>query len=66
MKKDVSCWTSDHKLDPWARIGTEIELSMVDVDGKRHVLVPAFLLKFEKKAWNSFVQKLCKSSGLPI
>ena len=66
VKKKVSCWTTDHKLDPWARIGTEIEVSVVDVDGKRHELVPAVLLNFGKNEWDRFIQKLCKLSGLPL
>lgn len=24
FKKNVTCWTDDHKLDPYGRIGTEI------------------------------------------
>ena len=66
IKKYVSCWTNDHKLDPYGRTGTEIELLLVDSDGEKHPLIPKFLLNQGQKQWDKFFHKLCKFSGLPL
>jgi hypothetical protein len=66
VKRNLSCWTKDHKLDPWAKIGTEIEVFVLTKDGTTNVLIPAFLIKYGKKKWDCFLQDLSDSSGLPL
>jgi hypothetical protein len=61
-------------LLPVPRLGTEIELSLIDKSGKNHVLIPRFLihsaLPFSvrrlQKEWESFLKELCRYSGLPL
>ena len=65
-KKAVSCWTKDHKIDLWARIGTEMEISLLLNTGQKHVLIPTFLLSIAKKDWDWFLHELCDSTELPL
>lgn len=75
-KKEVSCFDREGKLDIWGRLGTEMELSLVDNGGKRHVLIKRFLicdaLSFSlitsggQKEWDRFLSELCRYSGLPL
>jgi len=77
-KREVSCWTKEGKLDFWVclqRAGTDIELSLVDIEGKIHVLIPIFrfylmtpyfIIHRQQKEWNRFLSELCKYSGLPL
>ena len=83
QKKEVS---SSHKIEknlfiyvalcllPIVRIGTEIELSLIDKVGKNHVLIPRFLISTAApyntrrlhKEWKSFLKELCRYSGLSL
>ncbi len=65
-KKEVSCWTKDHKLDPYARIGTEMTLYLVDANGVKHELIPKFNIGSGQKKWDQFIEQLCHQSGLRI
>jgi len=65
-KKTLSCWTKDHKMDLWARIGTELEISLLLKTGEKHILIPTFLLSKAKNHWDWFVNELCDSTGLPL
>lgn len=58
VKRKLSCWTQDHRLDPWAKIGTEIEVFVLAKDGTTHVLIPAFLIRYGKKSGIAF-SKIC-------
>lgn len=64
-RRTVSCWTSDHKTDLWARNGTEIEISFLLNSGEKYVLIPTFLLR-AKKDWDWFLHELCASTKLPL
>jgi len=77
-KREVSCWSKGGKLDFWAclqRAGTEIELSLLDIEGKVHVLIPTFRFyqlgieyvnRKGQQIWNRFLNELCEYSGLNI
>jgi len=77
-KRDISCFTKEGKLDAWVclqQAGTEIELSLVDIEGKSHVLIPTFrfylmspnfIVNRGHKEWNRFLSELCRYSGLPL
>jgi hypothetical protein len=65
-KRIVSCWTKDHKIDLWARNGTELEISLLLKTGEKHVLIPTFLLSRAKKDWDWFIHELCDSTELPL
>jgi len=66
FRRKLSCWTSDHKIDPWARSGTEIEISLIYKTGEKQVIVPPFLLVYAEKDWNWFMHELCDSTDLPL
>ena len=66
LKKEVSCWTEDFKLDPYARIGTEIVLYFVDNNGVNHELIPRFLVTPGQKQWDNFLNELCKATGFSV
>jgi hypothetical protein len=66
VKRTVSCWTSDHKADLWARFGTEVEISLIFKSGEKYVLIPTFLLSRAKKDWDWFLSELCNSTKLPL
>lgn len=65
-KRTASCWTKDHKIDLWARIGTELEIALLLKTGEKHILIPTFLMSKAKKHWDWFVNELCDSTGLPL
>ena len=68
-KRNVSCWTKDHRWDPYGRIGTDIELYLVDTDGEKHELLPKFSMNvagWGQKEWDRFLSELCEFSGLPL
>lgn len=68
-KWSLSCWTKDHKLDFYGRLGTDIVLYLVDTDGEKHELIPRFMMnaaKRGKKDWDRFLFELCGYSGLPL
>jgi hypothetical protein len=50
----------------------EIELSLIDADGKRHVLVRDYLMTYsthlerQLEEWDSFLNKLTTYTGLPL
>ena len=69
VKTEITPWTHDHKLDPYGLIGTAIELYLVDNSGKKHILIPKFMingLNWGLKKWNRFLSKLSELSGLPL
>jgi hypothetical protein len=59
---------------PLARVGTEMELFLIDKAGKHNVLIQRFLISSSmpfsvrrlQKEWDSFLKKLCRYSGLPL
>jgi len=71
-KRKVSCFTRDGNWDFWGRLGTEIELFLVDKENQRHMLIPSFLiipdifLKRVLKDLDRFLKELSRYSGLPI
>jgi hypothetical protein len=82
QKKEVSSSNKEENLFiyvavvllPIVRLGTEIELSLIDKAGKHHVLIPRFLINNAapfntrrlQKEWDSFLKELCRYSGLPL
>lgn len=65
-KRTVSCLTKDHKIDLWARIGTELGISLLLKTGEKHTLIPTFLLSKAKKPWDWFLNELCDSTDLAL
>jgi hypothetical protein len=72
-KREVSCFDKEGKLNIWGRLGTEIEISLVDTKGKRYILISRFMLNNispfmgkVQKEWDNFISDLCKYSGLPL
>ncbi|MBT8358482.1 MAG: hypothetical protein KJO61_12025 [Deltaproteobacteria bacterium] len=68
-KRKVSCWTKDHRWDPYGRVGTDIELYLVDTDGEKHELLPKFSMNvagWGQKDLDRFLSELCEFSGLPL
>ena len=62
-------WTHDHKLDPYGKIGTAIELHLVDNSGKKQILIPKLMINVHNwglKKLNRFLSKLSELSGLPL
>jgi hypothetical protein len=69
LKKKVSCWTKDFRWAPYGRIGTDIELYMVDTDGEKHELLPKFFMNvagWGQKEFDRFLSELCQFSGLQL
>ena len=84
QKKEVSSFNKGGKSDIWIllmigwdldlRIGTEMELYLIDKAGKYHVLIPRFLIdslapfntRRLQKEWDHFLNELCRYSGLPL
>ena len=69
VKTEITPWTHDHKLDPYGLIGTANELYLVDNSGKKHILIPKFMINVHNwglKKWNRFLSKLSELSGLPL
>ena len=69
LKKKLTGLTKDYRLDPWGRIGTEVELFLVDINDKRQMLIPKFFINVHnmgQKKWDRFMNKLCKYSDLPL
>lgn len=66
LKRKVSYWTGEGKLDPSGRGGTKFVLYLVDVNGERHELIPDFSMNFGQKRWERFLGKLCDFSGLTL
>ena len=67
--KHTSCWSKDHRLKPFAALGREIELYLVDTDGGLHLLVPKFLIDASERGksdWVRFLSELREASGLPL
>lgn len=65
-KRQISCFTKDFNLDFGVRPGIEISLSLVGLDGKRHVLIPSFFLDRGEQEWNRFLSELCRHTCLPL
>lgn len=65
-KRKVSCWTKDHKLDPYGVSGTKNALSFVLDDGEKYELIPFSLVDKGQRQWDRFLHNLVESSGLPI
>ena len=60
VKTEITPWTHDHKLDPYGLIGTANELYLVDNSGKKHILIPKFMINVHNwglKKWNRFLSK---------
>jgi hypothetical protein len=66
QKRDFPCLTKKYHYDLWAGGRIEIELSLVDIEGKSHVLIPKFFIDRGQKALNRFLTELCKYSSLPL
>ncbi len=66
IKRDVSCWTKNQKIDLWSRNGTEMEISILFNNGDKHVLIPTFLLSKAKKDWVLFLEELRDSTELSL
>ena len=66
LKKKVPCFTKDHKLDIWAGARTEIELSLIDIEGRNHVLISKVFINGGQKKLDRFLSELSKYSGLPL
>ncbi len=70
LKTELSPWKEDHKVDLYARAGTDAELYIVDANNKRFLLIPKFTLNFNiifaENSWKRFINKLCKYSDLPL
>jgi hypothetical protein len=64
--RELPGWTKGPKYNWWGRIGTEIELSLVDLEGNSHILIPKFLLNNGQKEWNRFLGELKKTLRLPL
>jgi hypothetical protein len=64
--REFRCFNNEHHYDYWAGGRIEIELSLVDIEGKKHVLIPKFFIDRGQKAWNRFLSELCKYSSLPL
>lgn len=71
-KRKVSCFDKAGKLNFWGRSGTEVELSLVDIEGKNYVIIPILLttpggsFQIFQKGWERFLRELRMYSGLPI
>jgi hypothetical protein len=65
-KRNVSCWTSDFRIDYWSRNGTEVEISLVYKNGEKYVLIPNFLIRSLGKDWNWFLKELSDSTDIPV
>ena len=72
-QREISCFDREGKLKFPGRSGIEMELSLVDVEGKDHVIIPIFLtnslgpfMKTTQKNWERFLRELQMHSGLPI
>jgi hypothetical protein len=71
-KRKVSCFDRERKYNIFGRLGTEIELSLVDSEGKNHVIIPILLtnpggtLLIFQKMWERFLRELRMYTGLPI
>ena len=66
IRRELSCWTKDHKLDPWAKIGAEMEVIILANDGTSHVLIPAFSIRYGANKWDQFLNELSEASGIAI
>ena len=66
LKKKVSFWGKGQKLDLFARNGTECALYLVEINGKKHELIPKFLVRTGQKQWNKFLIKLGETTGLSV
>jgi hypothetical protein len=59
---------------PLARVGTGMELFLIDKAGKHNDLIQRFLISSSmpfrvrrlQKEWDSFLKELCKYTGLPL
>jgi hypothetical protein len=71
-KRKVSWFDRAGKLNIWGRSGTEVELSLVDIEGKNYVIIPIVLtipdgsLRIFQKMWERFLSELRMYTGLPI
>jgi hypothetical protein len=65
-KRKVPCLKKDHKLDIWAGARIEIELSLLDIEGRSHVLISKVFIDRGQKNLDRFLSELCKYSGLPL
>jgi hypothetical protein len=71
-KRKVSCFDRAGKYNFWGRSGTEVELSLVDIEGKYHVIIPILLINpvgsflIFQKEWERFLRELRMHTGLPI
>jgi hypothetical protein len=60
------------KWNIFGSLKTELELSLIDATGKRHVLVrdyllpPSVYLERQLEEWDFFLQKLTTYTGLPL
>jgi len=66
QKREYRCFTSEQHYDFYAGGRIEIELSLVDIEGKNHILIPKFFIDRGQKALDRFLSKLCKYSSLPL
>jgi hypothetical protein len=66
QKREFPCLTKEHHYDFWTGGRIEIELSLVDIEGERHILIPKFFIDRGQKALNRFLSELCKYSSLPL
>ena len=69
LKKKLPAWISDHELFEPRASGTEVMLSIIDINDQKHILIKKFsinLSNMELKTWNRFIHKLCKYSDLPL
>jgi len=69
LKTKLTPWTKDHKLDIYGRLGTDIEIYLVDIDGEEHELLPRFSMGvagWGQKELNFFLSELCELSGLQL
>lgn len=68
-RKKVTCWKKDFSLDIWGRLGTDISLNLIDIDGEKHELMPRFFIPstdIGRKAWNNFLAKLSNCLELTV
>jgi hypothetical protein len=71
-KRKVSCFDRAGKYNFWGRLGTEVELSLVDIEGENYVIIPIILtipggsFQIFQKEWERFLRELRMHTGLSI
>ena len=66
IKKHVSPFEKGGQINREARAGTQVELYLVDNQGKRHMLMLNSLLGRWQKDWNRFLSELTKYFDITI